>query len=127
MPSRSLIIFVPDICIVYSTTPQRFRAGAAIPQQVQNTPQAPIGAPPTYRGVPHQHYQGSRTSSWGQPYHPYQHAPVEARGWGYGQCGRGPDSYQMHEPPLPPHVAAPQCPVSSPPNDLHFADDRTRC
>ena len=28
----------------------------------------------------------------------------------------------MQEPPLPPQVVAPQRPVSSPPNDLHFAD-----
>ena len=89
----------------------------------KNTPQAPVGAPPTYPGVLHQPYQGSRTSGWGQPYHPYQHAPVEARGRRHGRRGRGPEAYQMHEPPLPPNVAAPQCPVGSPPNDLHFADD----
>ena len=29
----------------------------------------------------------------------------------------------MQEPSLPPHIAPPQCPVGSPPNDLHFEDD----
>ena len=46
-----------------------------------------------------------------------------AHGRGRGRRGRGPEAYQMQEPSLPPHVAAPQHPVGSPPNDLHFADD----
>ena len=44
-------------------------------------------------------------------------------GWGHGRRGLGPEDYQMHEPPLPPHIAVPQHPVGSPPNDLHFTDD----
>ena len=96
------------------SAPQRFRAAATTPQLVQNTPQVPVGDPPTYRGVPHQPYQGQRPYGWGEPYHPYQCAPVAAHGKGCGRRGHGPEVYQMQEPPLPPQAAAPQCPVSSP-------------
>ena len=56
-----------------------------MPQLIQNASQAPVEVPPTYRGVPCQPYQGPRTYGWRQPYHPYQRAPVAARGRG---CGR---------------------------------------
>ena len=47
------------------SAPQHFHAAAATHKEVQNSPQAPVGAPPTYRGVPCQSYQGPRTYGLG--------------------------------------------------------------
>ena len=98
----------------------RYWAAGTIPQVCLVASPAQGGIPPPFRGFARQPYQGPRSYSRGQPYHPYAHAPVQGRGCGHSRWGS--DMYQVQMDSLPPLVSGPNRPEGSPQDDLHFAD-----
>ena len=99
-----------------------YRVAGPAPQVPLVAPPAQGGIPPPFGGFTRQPYQGQHTYSRGQSYHPYSRAPVQGRGRGLGRWGS--DMYQVQMASLPPLVSAPNYPEGSPPDDLHFADDK---
>ena len=73
-----------------------------------------------FRGFARPSYQGKRSYSRGQPFHPYLRVPIPGCRRGRGR--RGSKMYQVQMDALSPVASDPHRPEGSPPDDLHFAD-----